>query len=278
MQNRWSARLITHPPKIARRHYRMSLQAKTSDFKLHFAEVIADPAFWHELLESYLTQQFLPEMGRVWRQATANEAVLPHPVNYAPPAIVEDASGALSQEEAAALGTSTRAGYDPYKFRPAFDALLEALRTSVSRTSSSGATVELGPYEALLSLKMSDFMPTPGHTTSPYNTLFYGVEYGTGALAGSENGAPGDPSFIRGPEDDPRGTKDTRPEFRGTWWLQAPNQTYGLHMKGQAGVHFLFDAHTRQPKARWVEFVDRTFLPFARAYVEENRPEYLVVR
>jgi hypothetical protein len=99
----------------------------------------------------------------------------------------------------------------------------------------------VGPLAELMALQLSPFMPILGErpTTSPLNSLFLAVEYGTG-IAENVGGA----QWVRhsGSTKDKSGTG-------AWWWWPGGKGVHGVEYVGQKGLHFLDDARSRQPLA-----------------------------
>lgn len=232
------------------------------------ADAVFEDAFWQSLMDDYLEQVLLPEMARSWAEEKSD------PMNY-PQTIAATATGDALDRTVNDGGRGIEGGKSQAKkktsltselarqdMKRGFDKLYSALTTKVTVGKAGAPGVGIGPMSQVMELKLSRFMPHAKGSTdasSDLNSLFYAIEYGTGMLAGWDEGRPGNPSFIRTEGE----TKDPRPRFRGSWWL-GPQPGMGIHWKGQQGAHFLFDARTRDPSVRWRDFLQQTLPKFVK--------------
>lgn len=124
--------------------------------------------------------------------------------------------------------------------------------------------VGFGNINDVTSLRLSRFMPNAGGsgTQSQFNTLFYAVEFGTGA-------------FVKSPWTRTEGeTKMETP--KGAWWFpavpSAENNYFGIPVKGQKAFNVFYEPTTRIPRARWQNYI-RAYLPrYVRDSIAKRAP------
>lgn len=123
-----------------------------------------------------------------------------------------------------------------------FQQLWSAISTTAGSTTSEGARLRIGPGEVVNRLKLGNYMQMRGTPSrrSPYDSLFYATEFGTGI---AEN--VGGEQWVRG--FGPTKVTSTAPDDRGAWWF-GNFRGHGMLMTGQRGFHFLYDERTRKPK------------------------------
>ena len=137
------------------------------------------------------------------------------------------------------------------------------IRMAQSSKTSTGARIGVGPRTQVMSLKMSPYMRVGGSdfTTSPRNTLFYGVEFGTGI---EENVGPG---WVR--RDGEFKETDTSVAPPGAWWLRNRHGTGGgMLFLGQKGFHFLYDERTRRPREEYIHHIRKELPTFLKRMIE----------
>jgi hypothetical protein len=231
-------------------------------------KLFGDTDLWQSLMDDYLSEILLPEMARRWAEEEGDQKNYPQIITSTSYSDAQDRaggnSGAVAEGEVKAKPRKAVNFSEETKrleMQTGFRHLFGALTTKVP---VAGIGFGLGPMNSILELKLSRYMPyTQGSTSSKseYNTLFYAIEFGTGMLAGTDNGKPGNPSYIRTSGK----TKDPRPRFKGSWWF-GPRPGVGIHWKGQQGAHFLHDARTREIRDDWKSFFE-TSLP---AYIKDR--------
>lgn len=113
----------------------------------------------------------------------------------------------------------------------------------VFETRGTLALANIGHGSSILSHRLNDM------SNSPFNSLFYATEFGTGRA-----------KYVGGHQWVRRTGKTKEPD--GSWWFGATKGS-GIHMAGQYGYHFLYDATTRKP------------LPYYIDRIREKLPEHL---
>lgn len=108
----------------------------------------------------------------------------------------------------------------------------------------------LGPYADVMRMHLPEHMDFHGGTSSPATSFFYAVEFGTGMYAMGGH--------------DPVTTGDTK-ESDGSWWY-GPKIGRGLHLAGQQGMHFLYDARTGRPKPSYLGAFQREIGGYMRTF------------
>lgn len=266
---------IGKPTKWVSKHNAVSIRV-TKEMSL---DALFEDSFWQGVMNDYLRQELLPEMARRWRHEESETLNYPQTITATHTTDPLDKAQALSGTE-----SNEEDDEDDYQrtmksrkqsnaaqetarkdMRQGFRDLFSALTTKVPIASMPG--FGLGPMAEVESLQLSQYMPHAGGGTgskSAYNSLFYAIEFGTGMLAGWDEGQAGNPSYIRTEGD----TKDPRAKYRGAWWLGRPG--LGILWKGQQGAHFLFDARTRDPQQHWREFLQSTLPNFIRKRVGQS--------
>jgi len=240
--------------------------------------VMFEDSFWQATIDDYMKEVLVPEMLRVWEEEIRDPLATPHilATTYS-----SDAGNERRRNEVTGWGRDVgESAGEAFKGK-ARDAPARLVREESKSTMevgfrdlinrltkaepiSNAVGTRLGPMGDVLSLKLSKYSPIGGNSIrsqTNYNTFYYAVEYGTGMMAGWDDGSAGNPSWIRteGP------TKDPRPRYRGSWWLGRPGS--GIHVAGQQGLHFLTDARTRDPNERWITFMNETIPAFLQRRV-----------
>lgn len=150
----------------------------------------------------------------------------------------------------------------------------QVLRSALSKRRVAGGKGVvhggIGPRAQVMRLKLSPYMPVgaAGGAGSKLNSLFYGVEFGTGIAAnvgGAQNVrySTSIPYKVHGPGSLPgQPEQNTNPRTRGAWWFGGSGSQDGYKVYGQKGFHFLYDARSRTPVKAHEDFIRRTLPAF----------------
>lgn len=163
----------------------------------------------------------------------------------------EDAADRFIREQESKAEAGKEAKSDTRKHMlKGFDDLFQKIILRNIEMDNDKAFVGMGPMPQILQLQLSKYMPIKkAQANSELNSLFYGVEFGTGL---AEN--VGGNKWVR---------KDGRSKHEsgdGSWYFA------GLRQAGQKGFHFLHNAQTREPRQKWLYWIHKNFPKFLDDY------------
>lgn len=203
-------------------------------------ELLGPEGVMYQMYHSKMTHDYLPEVMNQKIQYSSLSTEVAEKINARGEGkkrrVYDPSAEAFRMQEAERKAQGMMRG---------FADLWRALSVFSVSVNDGVVTAGIGPESQVTNLRMSDYMRVQGseHTASPFNTLFYGVEYGTGVYADYNGDVR-----LDGP------TKDED----GSWWLGKTAGT-GLHFAGQKGFHFLYEERSRRPQGYITQQIKQKF-------------------